>query len=329
MIPNQWYAVLESKEVQKGKLIGVTRLGEKLVFWRNKNGEIICLRDKCAHRGAALSAGKICGEGETVQCPFHGLEYDRTGKCKIIPANGRITPVSERFKVDSYPIREAHDFIWLWWGKKRDEYPPLPFFEDIDEKFSFKTYKEVWPVHYSRAIENQLDGVHLPFVHHNTIGRGNRTIIHGPYVEMSEDKNEMKFFVDMQKDDGKTRSLKPEAFPMDKIGNFYIHFKFPNLWQNHLTDKVRIFISFVPIDEESTLFYMRFYQKIVRIPLFRTLVNWLGIASSKVILHQDRKVVITQDPKKTWLKMGEKLFQGDLPIVKYRQRRQELIEAEE
>ena len=36
MIRNQWYAVLESKEVPKGKLIGVTRLGEKLVFWRKK-----------------------------------------------------------------------------------------------------------------------------------------------------------------------------------------------------------------------------------------------------------------------------------------------------
>lgn len=42
------------KELPKNKLIGVTRLGEKLVFWRNKDGEIICLKDKCAHRGAAL-----------------------------------------------------------------------------------------------------------------------------------------------------------------------------------------------------------------------------------------------------------------------------------
>ncbi len=61
MIRNQWYAVLESKEVKKGKLLGVTRLGERLVFWRNEKGRVICLKDKCIHRGAALSAGRFSG----------------------------------------------------------------------------------------------------------------------------------------------------------------------------------------------------------------------------------------------------------------------------
>ena len=31
MIRNQWYAILESNEVRRGKPVGVTRLGEKLV----------------------------------------------------------------------------------------------------------------------------------------------------------------------------------------------------------------------------------------------------------------------------------------------------------
>ena len=30
-----------------------------------------------------------------------------------------------------------------------------------------------------RCIENQLDVVHLPFVHHNTIGKGNKTLVNG------------------------------------------------------------------------------------------------------------------------------------------------------
>ena len=54
MIRNQWYVVLESQEV-KHKPIGVTRMGEKLVFWRDAQGQVHCLRDRCAHRGAALS----------------------------------------------------------------------------------------------------------------------------------------------------------------------------------------------------------------------------------------------------------------------------------
>jgi hypothetical protein len=42
---------------------------------------------------------------------------------------------------------------------------------------------------------------------------------------------------------------------------------------------------------------------------------------NRVILHQDRRVVETQIPKKTMLKMNENLVQGDLPIIQYRKRR--------
>jgi len=324
MIRNQWYAVLESKEVKKEKIIGVTRLGEKLVFWRDKDNKIVCLKDKCAHRGAKLSFGQLCNKGETIECPFHGLRYDETGKCVEIPANGKNTPVPERFKVISYPTREHMDLIWIWWGTPQKEYPPIPFFEDIDKKFSYKTHTEVWSVHYSRAIENQLDVVHLPYVHYNTIGRGHQTLVNGPLVEVSEDKNEFTFWVYNQKDDGKTTPLKPEQFT-EEMKVFHLQFKFPHIWQNYLGEKVRIFIAFVPIDENHTKFYMRFYQKFLRVPLLKSFVNWLANRFNLKILHQDRRVVLTQQPTKTRLKMGENLFQGDLPIVIYRRRREELL----
>ncbi len=52
MIPNQWYMLVESKEVRGGKPIGVTRLGEKMVFWRDRQRKITCAIDSCPHRGA-------------------------------------------------------------------------------------------------------------------------------------------------------------------------------------------------------------------------------------------------------------------------------------
>ncbi|MFW9950847.1 MAG: Rieske 2Fe-2S domain-containing protein, partial [Candidatus Thorarchaeota archaeon] len=195
MIRNQWYVVLESKELAKGKLVEVKRLGENLVFWRDNENNIICLRNKCAHRGAKLSIGKICDNRTSIECPFHGLRYDKTGHCIIIPANGKNSPVPERFKVKRFPTREDHDFIWIWWGDPQLNYPSLPFFEDIDRKFSYKTHTEIWPVHYSRAIENQLDAIHLPFVHSNTIGRDYQTLVHGPLVEISHDGNGFIFLV--------------------------------------------------------------------------------------------------------------------------------------
>jgi phenylpropionate dioxygenase-like ring-hydroxylating dioxygenase large terminal subunit len=77
MIPNQWYAILESSQIKKGKIVGVTRMGEKMVAWRTANGELSVMVDKCPHRGAALSLGKI--NIDCLQCTFHGFEYDTNG----------------------------------------------------------------------------------------------------------------------------------------------------------------------------------------------------------------------------------------------------------
>jgi phenylpropionate dioxygenase-like ring-hydroxylating dioxygenase large terminal subunit len=78
MIPNQWYAVLDAKEVKPGKLTGVKRMGEQLVFWRTAEGEMVCMRDLCPHRGVALSTGKLIDDH--LQCPFHGFEFKASGQ---------------------------------------------------------------------------------------------------------------------------------------------------------------------------------------------------------------------------------------------------------
>lgn len=320
MIPNMWYAILESNEVPRDRPVGVTRMGQKLVLWRDSQGQAVCQRDKCAHRGAALSKGKVVGN--CVECPFHGLQYDATGRCQVIPANGKNAPVPERFRIQTYPTREAWGLIWLWWGGPREDLPPLPFFEDLDESFHYATLRDHWPVHYSRAIENQLDVSHLPFVHHNTIGRGGRTLVDGPLARLED--NRLLVWVYNRTDDG-TPPRKPRDIPQPDRPAM-LHFHFPNVWQNRISDRVRIALAFAPIDEANTMLYLRFYHRFLTVPILRVMVGWLGNLSNRVILRQDKRVVITQQPKKTALQMGENLFQGDRPIVMYRQRRQRLME---
>lgn len=326
MIKNQWYAVLYSKQIKPGRLTGAVRLGEKLAFWRARTtGKVSCIADKCPHRGASISAGKI-HEGHP-QCPFHGLEFDGNGKCLLIPGNGKQTPIPENFHTKSYRTEEKAGMIWIFWSEilgaddEDSAFPPLPFFEDIDDSFTYKDWIDPWLCHYSRCIENQLDVLHLPFVHHNTIGAGNRTLVNGPRIKISD--NEMNVWVYNRVDEGQ-KPQKPEETPEPAEGQQHLHFRFPHIWQNWLTDKARIFIAFVPVDEEHTLLYLRFYQKFMRLPVLREIVNGFGMFFSKIITHQDRRVVHTQRPKKTELKMKENLLQGDGPILAYRRRRDEL-----
>lgn len=316
MIRNQWYGILDAKEVKANKLIGVVRMGEKLVIWKSKNGDIHCIFDKCCHRGASLSAGKL--EQDTVRCPFHGLVYDPTGRVIEIPANGKNTPVPERFKVNAYQVKEKYGFIWLWYGDYNDEVPEIPFFKYLRKGFSYSGFSEVWPVHYTRAVENQLDVVHLPFVHGNSIGRGHKTLVNGPVVKWQD--NLMTFYVHNMKDDGLTKPLKPSEMENYK-DYFSLQFQMPNMWQNRISRDIRIVAVFAPIDEENTRIYLRFYQRNLKLPVLKQVFNRLSNIGNRYILHQDRRVVLTQKPKKTELKMKENLIQGDAPIIEYRKRR--------
>ena len=316
MIKNLWYGILESKEIKKNHPIGVTRMGEKLVLWRDTKGKINCIFDQCCHRGAALSQGKVVHD--TLHCPFHGFVYDGSGKVVEIPANGRNAPVPERFRVNAFIVKEAYGFIWLWYGESKEDLPEIPFFEDLRKGFSYGDFSEDWPVHYTRAIENQLDVVHLPFVHANSIGRGNKTLVNGPVVKWEE--NRMTFYVNNVVDDGIKKPLKPhEIKNYTKL--FRLQFQMPNMWQNIISPDLRIMAVFAPIDEKHTMIYLRFYQKFMKIPILKQIVNQGSKISNRYILHQDRDVVLTQIPKKTELRMGENLIQGDGPIIEFRKRR--------
>lgn len=319
MIPNQWYAIMACKEV-KGRPVGVTRLNEKLVLWRDSSGQLKCIYDQCCHRGASLSLG--CVKDDAIECPFHGFLYDETGKVTRIPANGKMAKVPKRYKVHGYKVEEAYDFIWLWYGDQNaKDIPEIPFFEELKDGFQYSTFSEVWPVHYTRAIENQLDVVHLPFVHGTTIGKGDKTIINGPVVEWEDDL--MTFYVNNIKDDGNTVALRT-----DEIQNykqlFKLKYQVPNLWQNIISDQVRIFAAFVPIDTSHTRIYLRFYQSFANIPVIGKGIASFSNIFNRVILHQDRRVVLTQEPKKTELRMKENLIPGDLPIIEFRKKRDHL-----
>lgn len=318
MIPNVWYAVLEAKEIPKNKLIGVTRLGQKLVFWRSENGGINCIFDRCCHRGAALHKGKIVED--QAQCPFHGFQYSGDGKVTVIPANGAKTVVPERFRVNAYPTREAYGFIWVWHGDMQENLPEIPFFTDLRQGFAYSSFSETWPVHYTRAVENQLDVVHLPFVHASTIGRGNNTLVNGPVVTWEDDL--MTFYVINEQDHGQ-RPLKPNEIP-DFKKHFHLQFQMPNTWQNLISDQVRIVAAFAPIDEENTHIYLRFYHSFATFPVAKQIIGWLSAISNKIILHQDRRVVVTQLPIKTDLVCEDKLIQGDLPIIEFRKKRDQM-----
>ncbi len=323
MIPNRWYAALSEKELRGRNLLGFKRFGLDLALWRRKDGTYVCLSDRCCHRGASLSHGSVVDD--QLYCPFHGMSYDETGHVRQIPANGKNMQVQERFHVRRFPTQVKYGFLWIYYGDENQMLPDVPFVDELKSGYIYSEFSEVWPVHYTRAVENQLDVAHLPFVHNTTIGRGQKTLVHGPVVIWEEEK--MTFYVKNANDEGTKTPQKPDEIrPYEQL--FSLQYQAPNIWQNRISDKLRIVAAFAPIDDDHTRIYLRTYQSMVKVPLVGNLLANVLQLSNKVILHQDRRVVIGQKPVKSALRMDENLIQADLPIIEFRRKREELQRTE-
>ena len=114
-----WYPVLASWEVQSAP-VGITRLGEQIVVWRNKDGQVQALEDRCPHRGARLSMG--WNLGDRIACWYHGVEVAGNGEVKDVPAVDKCPLVGQQC-VRSYNVQEAHGAIFLWFGVTADQQP--------------------------------------------------------------------------------------------------------------------------------------------------------------------------------------------------------------
>lgn len=316
MILNNWYAIANSKEIKKNKLLSIKRLNMNIVLFRDDNNIIKAVVDKCSHRGAQISKGRITNN--CIQCPFHGLEFDGNGNCIKIPAQGKNFQNNlSRFNIKHFIIKEINDIVFIWYGENEPT-KEIPIFKEIDnENLVFKEINDIWNTHYSRVIENQLDTIHLPFVHHNTIGRGNKTLINGPKTFWIDDIT-LLTSANNEVDHGQ-KPLKPKESIIKKT---YLKFKMPNIWLNTISDKIFILIFFVPIDNNNTKLYIRFYNNITKFKTLNKFIAFFGKYMNNIVQKQDKRIVITQSPKISGLKINENLLQGDIPIIEYRKKRE-------
>jgi phenylpropionate dioxygenase-like ring-hydroxylating dioxygenase large terminal subunit len=309
---DQWYPVLESRELGR-KPLGVERFAQRLVFWRGADGQPHAALDRCPHLGAALSGGTI--EGDRLVCPFHAFAFDGEGACTHIPANGRNGKIPKGMALRRFVVREAHGLIWLWRGAARKAFPEIPFFPILEQGWRHGAVAVEWPVHYTRAIENQLDVAHLPFVHRTTIGAGGRSFVEGPYVEA--DRQGIKVWVTNALDEGQTARGVAELKRAANGKEPSLDFKFPGVWLLNISPRLKSLIAFVPVNEQRTLYYLRVYHRILN-PLLAKPFEFVMGLSNRFILNQDRKVVVTQTPVKGEDAGEDRMIQADRAIAQFR-----------
>jgi phenylpropionate dioxygenase-like ring-hydroxylating dioxygenase large terminal subunit len=167
---NAWYVAAWSDDIGEGKLVARTIMDEPIVLYRTANGTVAAIEDRCAHRFAPLSMGKIVS-GDRIQCPYHGLEFDGTGACVHNPHGTKNIP--SRARVKSYPVIEKHKAVWIWMGSAPANEAKVPDFgvlDNVPELYTTKRDSITIKANYQLVIDNLLDLSHTSYLHEGILG---------------------------------------------------------------------------------------------------------------------------------------------------------------
>lgn len=158
---NAWYVAGWSNEVGE-QPIARTILSEPVVLFRTSDGAVSAFVDACPHRFAPLSLGKV--QDDTIQCPYHGLVFDKVGACVHNPHGKGARPAS--LALTSFPVTEADGLVWIWMGKPELATlnpPAFPFLIRAGTK-TLSGYLHV-KANYELVTDNLMDLSHVEFLH--------------------------------------------------------------------------------------------------------------------------------------------------------------------
>jgi nitrite reductase/ring-hydroxylating ferredoxin subunit len=163
LLRQHWQPVLVAHELAAGTARPVRVLGEDLAVYRDASGTLHALEGRCAHRGTLLHTGWV--EDGCLRCIYHGWAYDGTGQCVDAPAER--AGFADTVRIGSHPVCEHADLVFVYLGDGPP--PPLPSHPALETEgmtiVGGIRPPGPWPVNWFQLVENNVDPVHLSFVH--------------------------------------------------------------------------------------------------------------------------------------------------------------------
>jgi 5,5'-dehydrodivanillate O-demethylase len=138
-------------------------LGEDLVLFKDKSGNVGLIQDHCVHRGASLLYGRV--EERGIACAYHGWLYDTAGNCLECPAEPEGSKFHLTVKAKAYPVQRYAGLYWAYLGPL-----PAPAITkyDVLARTDGRRSIHVFPnldCNWFAAAENAVDPWHLSILH--------------------------------------------------------------------------------------------------------------------------------------------------------------------
>ena len=174
-----WYPISPIEDLDPQVPTPILLLGRKFVVWKPKSSDRYCVfLDRCPHRLAPLSEGRIDDKTGNLMCSYHGWQFDPQGVCTHIPQAENPDLVAknrDRYCVKTLPVQEVNGLLWVWPDPDSAEIAhtqPLPISPQIDASQGFVWSSMVRDLEYDwqTLVENVADPSHVPFSHHGVQG---------------------------------------------------------------------------------------------------------------------------------------------------------------
>jgi 5,5'-dehydrodivanillate O-demethylase len=170
LLRRYWHPVAPAQELTEEQPTKFVRLlGEDLVLFRNKSGQVGLLGDHCPHRGCSLLYGRP--EERGIACAYHGWLFDTAGNCLECPAEPAGSLFHLTVKHKAYPVQQFVGLYWAYLG-------PLP--APVIPKYDVWVRKDgrrrvgvqaMLDCNWFQAMENSADPVHADVLHHEPHAR--------------------------------------------------------------------------------------------------------------------------------------------------------------
>ncbi len=157
-----WHPIAGSVEMDDTPTKAMRILGEDLVLFKDRSGNLGLIQESCPHRRVNLLYG--IPEEHGLRCPYHGWLFDETGKCLEMPAEAPDSTFKDRVVAKTYPVKDHAGFIWAYLGPD-----PAPLIPNWDLLVKDNVYRQIGaaviPCNWLQCMENSVDPVHLEWLH--------------------------------------------------------------------------------------------------------------------------------------------------------------------
>lgn len=315
--PEGWYFIASREDIQRSKLIEKTWLGEQIVAWCDEQGRI-CVADAfCPHLGSHMgpTVGGLVRDGCLV-CPFHGFEFDTTGRCVATPNSP--APKAARLKV--YETREILGMVFAWWGMggrpPQWELPEEPPGGAEWSKLRSTTLR--FRGHPQETTENSVDVEHLGYTHgYDDVEPTASLTIDGAYLKSCFDFNNVR----------RTAGLFDIVSEISAVAHVHgLGYSFVEFHEKTIGMDARMWVLATPIDGTFIELTLVTQARDVRKPgRFIVGMGFLPMrvrrwVTSRLLLSEERRYVM-QDVviwERKRFRSPPRLCRTDGPIGKYR-----------